>query len=101
MDWCVYIIQCDDDSLYTGITNNMARRLDQHATARGAKYFRGRNPLAVVYLEEGHDRSTASSREAEIKKLRRQDKDALVASMKGRATLASLTVSAIETKEVV
>jgi putative endonuclease len=52
----------------------------QHAGQRGAKYFRGRQPEQLVYLESGHDRSTASQREAAIKKLRRIDKERLIQS---------------------
>ena len=80
MNWQVYIILCTDNSLYTGITNDIKRRLTQHAGSGGAKYFRGRQPERVVYLEEGHTRSTASRREAAIKKLKRGDKLRLIAS---------------------
>ena len=80
MKWQVYIILCTDNSLYTGITSDIARRLQQHATARGAKYFRGRKPQQLVYLENAHSRSTASKREAAIKKLTRVQKEALLAS---------------------
>ena len=79
MEWQVYIILCTDNSLYTGITNDLVRRLSQHGGKRGAKYFRGRQPQRVVYLETGHTRSTASRREAEIKRLPRAAKLALVA----------------------
>ena len=78
--WNVYIIRCSDNSLYTGITNDMAKRYQQHANQRGAKYFRGRQPMALVYLEYGHTRQTASQREAAIKKLSRSDKLVLIAS---------------------
>ena len=81
VNWCVYIIRCSDDTLYTGITNNLERRLTQHATQRGAKYFRGRQPEEVVYVENGHDRSSASRREAEIKKLERAEKMLLINSV--------------------
>ena len=80
-DWQVYIILCSDQSLYTGITNDMARRLAQHQAGEGAKYFRGRRPLKVVYLEGDHDRSSASRREAEIKRLSRAQKLRLIASV--------------------
>jgi putative endonuclease len=80
MNWQVYIILCTDNSLYTGITNDIERRLTQHAGSGGAKYFRGRQPERVVYLEEGHTRSTASKREVAIKKLKRVDKIRLIAS---------------------
>ena len=69
MNWQVYIILCSDNSLYTGITTDLARRLRQHADGRGAKYFRGRRPEQVICLEAGHTRSSASRREAEIKAL--------------------------------
>ncbi len=80
MNWQVYIILCTDNSLYTGITTDIERRLAQHGTDRGAKYFRGRKPRRVVYLEGGHSRSTASRREAAIKKLPRAGKERLIDS---------------------
>ncbi len=80
MNWVVYMIFCSDDSLYTGITNNLERRVAQHADQRGAKYFRGRMPGPVVYLEQGHTRSSASQREAAIKKLSAQAKRALIST---------------------
>jgi len=76
----VYMILCSDNSLYTGISNDVERRIVQHASQRGAKYFRGRRPEQLVYLESGHDRSTASQREAAIKKLQRSDKERLIQS---------------------
>ena len=80
MSWQVYMILCSDDTLYTGITTNLQRRFDQHASGGGAKYFRGRQPLQVVYQETGHTRSTASSREREIKNLSRAGKNVLISS---------------------
>jgi len=80
MDWQVYIILCTDNSLYTGITNNIERRLSQHGGQQGAKYFRRRSPRQLVYLESGHTRSTASKREAAIKQLARADKFRLLES---------------------
>lgn len=79
MNWQVYIILCSDDTLYTGITTDVPRRFIQHASGVGAKYFRGRRPLRVVYQEDGHTRSSASRREVAIKALARSDKLALVA----------------------
>jgi len=84
MEWQVYIILCTDNSLYTGITNNLERRLSQHGGRRGAKYFRGRRPQRVVYVESGHTRSTASRREAEIRKLGRAGKLKLIEPVAGR-----------------
>ena len=76
--WKVYIIRCSDGTLYTGITTDMERRFRQHAAGNGAKYFRGRQPEQVVYLENDHTRSSAGKREAEIKALTRAQKDSLV-----------------------
>jgi putative endonuclease len=84
MNWQVYIILCKDNSLYTGITTDVQRRFAQHLAGTGAKYFRGHSPLRLVYLEEGHDRSSASRREAEIKKLRPEDKRRLIESPENR-----------------
>jgi len=84
MDWQVYIILCSDDSLYTGITLDVTRRLEQHAGQGGAKYFRGRRPKQVVYLEKGHSRSSASKREAAIKKLGHAGKLRLIDSFRNQ-----------------
>jgi putative endonuclease len=67
MNWQVYMILCSDDTLYTGITTDMARRFRQHASGSGAKYFRGRQPLQIVYRENNHNHSSAASREAQNK----------------------------------
>jgi putative endonuclease len=80
MNWQVYIILCSDNTLYTGITTDLQRRFSQHASGRGAKYFRGRQPLQILYQECGHSRSTASTRELEIKGLPRAKKQILIAS---------------------
>jgi len=77
MTWQVYIIRCSDDSLYTGITTDIERRFRQHKEGKEAKYFRGRNPQEVIYLENGHTRSTAAKREAAIKGLSRAEKAVL------------------------
>ena len=87
MNWQVYIILCTDNSLYTGITLDIDRRLSEHGGALGAKYFRGRKPQQVVYLESGHTRSSASKREAVIKKLKRTDKVILIESGKNEVIL--------------
>lgn len=73
-NWQVYIILCSDKTLYTGITTDVERRFAQHRDGTGAKYFRGRTPQKLVYLEPGHDRSSASQREAVIKKMPRAEK---------------------------
>jgi putative endonuclease len=81
MDWMVYIICCDDSTLYTGVTTDLERRFREHRDhPRGAKYFNGRKPLEVVYSETGHTRSSACKREAAIKKLSRDEKLRLISS---------------------
>jgi putative endonuclease len=81
--WSLYIIEASDSTLYTGITTDVERRFDEHLNCqKGAKYFNGRSPVRVVYREEGHDRSSASRREAEIKKLSRSEKQRLISSQK-------------------
>ena len=79
-DWTLYILSCGDGSLYTGITNDLDRRLEAHSSGNGAKYTRGRGPLEVIYTEQLADRSAASKRERTIKKLSRQEKLALTTS---------------------
>ncbi|MDG1819717.1 MAG: GIY-YIG nuclease family protein [Porticoccaceae bacterium] len=77
--WFVYMIRATDQSLYTGITTDVERRFAEHKSGRaGAKYFRGRSPEQVVLVESGYDRSSASIREAQIKKLSREQKLQLI-----------------------
>ena len=71
---CVYILRCSDDTLYTGWTNDINRRLAAHNEGRGAKYTRGRRPVTLAYLEEFSTKEEAMSREARIKKLSRAQK---------------------------
>lgn len=78
MSWCVYIILCSDTTLYTGITTDIARRFRQHANGCGAKYFRARQPLRIVYQETGHNRSSAGSREWQIKQMTKKAKIGLI-----------------------
>ena len=73
--WWVYIVECVDNSLYTGITTNIDRRIKEHNTSnKGAKYTRSRRPVSLIYKESCENRSIASKREYEIKKLKRADK---------------------------
>ncbi|MFT6625179.1 MAG: putative endonuclease [Cycloclasticus sp.] len=78
MSWYVYIIEASDNTLYTGITTDLERRFKQHLAGTGAKYFKGRTPESFVYTEGEHDRSSASIREAVIKKLTRREKLQLI-----------------------
>ena len=79
-DWWVYMILADDQSIYTGISTDPERRFEQHLSGKGARFFRGRQPLRFLYKEAGHTRSSASKREVSIKKLSRPQKLALVAT---------------------
>lgn len=80
--WFIYIIRCADNSLYTGITKDISRRLVEHNSdnERAAKYTRGRRPVVLVYQETFNTRSAAASREYEIKKMSRPEKEQLVES---------------------
>jgi putative endonuclease len=80
MNWSVYIILCTDDTLYTGISIDVYKRYQQHANGKGAKYFRGRQPKQLIYLESGHNRSSATKREISLKKLSREDKFKVITS---------------------
>ena len=72
------MLRCKDGTLYTGITTDVQKRFEAHQAGRGAKYTRGRGPLALVYRETCGDHSTALKREAEIKKLPREQKQKLI-----------------------
>lgn len=76
--WYLYILRCGDGSLYTGITPDVPRRLEAHRSGKGAKYTRGRGPLALVYQELCGDHSQALKREQQIKALPREQKLALI-----------------------
>jgi putative endonuclease len=78
MEWCVYMLLCDDNTIYTGITNDLKKRFENHILGKGAKYLRGRKPLEIVYTENFQNRSMATKREMEIKKLNRRKKEALI-----------------------
>lgn len=75
--WYLYILRCGDGSLYTGITTDVEKRLEAHRSGKGAKYTRGRGPLALVYREICGTHSDALKRELEIKKLTKAQKSAL------------------------
>ena len=76
--WYLYILRCKDNTLYTGITTDVEKRLEAHQRGKGAKYTRGRGPLELVYREECGDHSTALKREAEIKAMPREEKLKLI-----------------------
>jgi len=79
MSYFVYILECSDKTLYTGIATDVQRRLDEHNNSdKGAKYTKIRRPLKLLYREESENRSSASKREYEIKKLSREKKLELI-----------------------
>ena len=82
LDWIVYILKCADGTLYTGITNDLGRRMSEHETGQGARYTRGRGPFQLVYHEIRQNRGEASRREMEIKALRRDQKLAMVSRVR-------------------
>ena len=82
--WRVYILRCGDGTLYTGATNDLARRVEAHAAGRGARYTRSRLPVELAWSAPARGRSGALRREAAIKRLSRTEKLDLVAGPPGR-----------------
>ena len=76
--WVLYILECGDGTFYTGITDDLKRRLKAHSQGKGAKYTRGRGPLEVVYTEECEDHSAALKRELAVKALSREEKERMI-----------------------
>ena len=87
-EYSVYILRCADDTYYTGIAADVARRIAEHESSpRGAKYLKGRGPLSLVFSAAVGDRSAASRVEYRVKQLHRRDKEALI---NGLSTLQDL-----------
>ena len=78
--WIVYILECRDGTFYTGVTNDIARRVRQHNDGQAARYTRGRGPVILRYQEVCEDRSLAQMREAVVKRLSRDAKEDLIAT---------------------
>ena len=77
--WYLYVVRCSDDTLYTGITTDLARRLNEHNTGkRGAKYTKARRPINLVYYELYESRSNAQKAEHKFKKLAREQKEKII-----------------------
>jgi len=77
--YTIYIVQCSDNTLYTGIAKDLDRRIDEHNSSdKGAKYTKARRPVTLVYHEVCADRSAASKREYAIKKMSRKKKEDLI-----------------------
>ena len=75
-----YILRCADNTLYTGYTNNLEKRLSVHNSGKGAKYTRCRLPVELIYYEEHEKKEEAMSREWHIKRLSRSQKEALISN---------------------
>jgi putative endonuclease len=88
--WSVYIVLCSDGSLYTGISTNVVRRFSQHRCGKGAKFFRGREAVSVIFVEGGHNRSSASRREFAIKKMPKASKLEIIAAHRKSALVSEL-----------
>src|SRR5438105_1943679 len=85
--WHVYLLLCGDGTLYAGVARDVNKRLAAHRAGKGARYTRGRGPLALVHHEPARDRSAASRREHQLKQLSRREKLAL---LRRRAVLDTL-----------
>lgn len=77
-NWYLYILRCKDNTLYTGITTDVEKRLEAHRSGKGAKYTRGRSPLELVYRESCGSHSDALKREHQVKMLTREEKQNLI-----------------------
>ncbi len=86
LDWKVYLLRCSDNSLYTGINRDLNRRLNEHNNNNrlASAYTRVRRPVTLVYHESHTDRSSASKREAVIKKMTKIEKEKLVIKKHGK-----------------
>lgn len=78
--WRVYIVRCSDGTLYTGITNNLVKRIKKHNCGKGAKYTSCRRPVELMYIEPIENKSLALKRESAIKKLSKTEKTSLIES---------------------
>ena len=77
--WCLYLVKCADGTLYTGITNDLQRRMDQHNSGTASRYTRSRLPVQLVHREGCRDKSGALKKEFRIKSLSRKAKEAYIA----------------------
>ena len=82
-EWYVYIVECADGALYTGVTLDVHRRLAEHLSGQGSRYLNGKGPLVLRYQERCADQSSAFHREAQIKRWTRNKKLALISGDRG------------------
>ena len=81
-NWFIYIVRCKDDSLYTGISTNVEKRISSHNAGKGAKYTRGRGPVKLEWKSPDFTKSKASRLESEIKQLPKKDKELVLELLK-------------------
>jgi putative endonuclease len=80
--WWVYLVRCNDNSLYAGVTTDLERRIKEHNTSKlGAKYTRARRPVSLAYQESAKNKSLACKREYQIRKLSKIKKESLVTGL--------------------
>ncbi len=84
--WSVYLLRCKDGSLYCGITNDLKARLKKHNDGTGAKYTRGRGPVELVWKKKMKTATDARKKEAEIKKLKKEEKERMIKAPGGAFT---------------
>ncbi len=94
-----YILECGDDSYYTGWTNDIVKRLAAHRSGEGAKYTRGRGPLRLIYLEVFDSKEGAMQREAQIKRLSRAEKAAMIKTDEWRGHLTEWGLEELEIED--
>jgi putative endonuclease len=88
-DWYVYIVRCRDGNLYTGIATDVERRIADHLANKGAKYLRGRGPLKLVFKKQVGKKGRALKVEHKVKRLPRNEKEALIKTGAGIEALLS------------
>jgi len=76
--WFLYMIRCGDNTLYTGITTDIKRRIAEHRGKGGAKYLRGRGPLRLVYKKKAGTRSEALKMEYMVKRMKKKEKEEMI-----------------------
>jgi putative endonuclease len=92
----VYMLRCRDNSLYTGITNDLEGRINKHSEGKAAKYTRARLPVKLVYLESSESKSEALKREYQLKKLSKQKKEQIVHDCGTESTPSSTSFGSVQ-----
>ena len=94
--WYTYFVRCNDNSVYAGITTELARRVDEHnSSVLGAKYTRNKRPVSLVYFETSESRSQASKKEYALKRLTKKQKEHLIKTFPAERITQTLTQTII------